>query len=458
MKRQKDNTPHTCKICKQVVPASGMGSHLYHKHNKIKSDDYAKQYGEFRQKYINKQPNKKYSCKACSFVATSHKHLSHHIQQQHGDWKDYIIKYIFKGEHPTCKCGCGQKVKLLRHGRSSNGQTAYARDYITGHDTKTRQLGYRSNTEQQKLKMRQAAIERMKKGKGTYYDSGPSKSEQQVASFIKSLGLQVQQSDRNILSGLEVDIVVPSKKIAIEFNGSYFHSDLFKHKRYHLNKTKELNNKGYRVVHIWEVDWYNNRKIVESLLRSICGKIQTRIYARETNIQQISREDAAKFLDNNHLQGNAVGRVFLGAYHKGQLVQVMTFSKLRAATGRKHKQGSFELLRYATKTNIQVVGGASKLFNFFIQNYKPNYILSYAKRDWSEGNLYKALAMSFAGNTPPGYCYVKSRKRFSRFQFQKHKLVQDGADPNLTEYQIMLQNGYHRVWDCGNLKFEWTNT
>lgn len=458
MKRQKDKTPHTCRICKQIIPASGMGSHLYHKHNKIKSDDYAKRYGEFRQKYLNKQPDKKYSCKACSFVGTSHKHLSHHIQQQHGDWKDYLVKYVFKGIHPTCKCGCGEKVKLLRHGKGSNGSIAYAREYITGHDTKTRQPGYRNNTEEQKLKMRKAAIKRMKEGRGTFHNSGPSKSEQEVADFLKSLGIQIKQSDRSMLSGLEVDIVIPSKKIAIEFNGSYFHSDLFKHKKYHLNKTKELQRKGYRAVHIWEVDWYNNREIVQSLLGYICGKVKTRIYARNTSIAEIPREQAAMFLQNNHLQGNAVGRVFLGSFYKGELVQVMTFSKLRAATGRKHQQGSYELLRYVTKLNTQVVGGASKLFKFFIKMYKPDYILSYAKRDWSEGNLYKALGMTFAGNTPPGYCYVKARKKFSRFQFQKHKLVQDGADPNLTEYQIMLQNGYHRVWDCGNLKFEWTNS
>src|SRR5690606_553747 len=105
---------------------------------------------------------------------------------------------------------------------------------------KQREPGYRYNTQEQRMKMRESAIQRMKERKGVFYDNGPSKLELELQNFVKELEPSVQFNDREILSGKEIDILIPDKKLAIEFNGSYFHSDLFKEKNYHLNKTKEL--------------------------------------------------------------------------------------------------------------------------------------------------------------------------------------------------------------------------
>jgi hypothetical protein len=133
----------------------------------------------------------------------------------------------------------------------------------------------------------------------------------------------------------------------------------------------------------------------------------------------------------------------------------MTFSALRTATGNIAKEGTYELVRFCNLLDTTVVGGASKLFKCFIQRYSPQEIISYANRDWSVGEMYKKLEMNFLKYTQPGYFYVKSKYKFSRFQFQKHKLVKQGADPSLTEYQIMTQSGYYRIWDTGNLLFKW---
>jgi len=45
-------------------------------------------------------------------------------------------------------------------------------------------------------------------------------------------------------SGLEIDIYLPELKIGFEFNGLYWHSELFKDKNYHLDKTKYFKEKG----------------------------------------------------------------------------------------------------------------------------------------------------------------------------------------------------------------------
>jgi hypothetical protein len=458
LKRQKDQTPHKCKLCKEVLPASGMPSHLYHKHNKLSSDQYVQKFGEFRRKYkeaIKKQKKVSVSCKECGKGVHSHKALIHHINKVHSGWQSYIIKHIFKGEHPTCKCGCGEKVKLLRSGKDDKGNLTYARSYINGHDTKTRRPGYRSNTKKQKQKMSTSAINRRKR-EGTYYIKGPSKSEKKLADFIEGLGFQIIRSDRETLLNRELDIYIPSRNIAIEYNGSRFHSQEFKKdKRAHLKKTEACAELGIRLLHIWEPDYYHNPEIVQGILKHVLGKTERVLYGRQTIVREIDNKTAVEFLQKNHLQGSSISKVRLGLFFNNELVSVMTFSSLRRATGRVSKEGSYELIRYSSLLGTQVVGGASKLFKQFIKEYNPNYVLSYANRDWSYGNLYHKLGMELKGYTPPGYFYVKSRYRYSRFEFQKHKLVEQGKDPNKTEYEIMLEDGYARIWDCGNIIFEY---
>lgn len=456
MKRVKDTTPHTCRICGEELTASGMPSHLYHKHDKINSNEYAAKYGEFRKKYLELNERKKESeikCLECGTKVVSHKALMHHVNKKHSGWKDYIIKYMFNGKHPTCKCGCGEKVKLLRNGKDERGNVTYARSYITGHDTKTRRPGYRFNTRKQKDKMRKSAIKRMEAG---LYNNGPSKGEIELQNFMKKLKIPFISNDRILLSGLEIDLLIPEHKIAIEFNGDYFHSDTFKKKRYHINKTKECEEKGYRLIHIWETDWYLKKEIIKSILKSILNKTSRKVYARNTLIREVSFSDAKTFLEDNHLQGSSVSKMRLGLYYGEELVSLMSFSNLRRATGLRSKEGCYELIRFCNKVDTVVIGGASKLFSNFTKKYKPKQVISYANRDWSVGNLYENLKMKFIKETSPGYFYTKSKYKFSRFQFQKHKLVSQGKDPSLTEYEIMREDGYSRVWDCGNLLYNWT--
>ena len=384
----------------------------------------------------------------------SHKHLLHHIKKAHSiHWEDYFIKYFFKGKYPTCSCGCGEKVKLLRNGKNDKGEVAYARQMLSGHNAN--RPGYRKNTKVQKEKMRKSAIKRMQSKKGAFFTKGKSKQEKELGKFLKTVVSKIIPSDKELLSGLEIDYFLPEHKIAIEYNGGYWHSDVFKEKRYHLKKTKEVEEKGSRLIHIWDHDWVHKRKVVESIITNALGKNKERIYARKTELREINNKDTTEFLKSNHLQGSSVSKYRYGLFNNGELVSVMTFSSLRRATGLEGKEGSYELIRFCNKINTSVVGGASKLYNHFIKEVCPKMVLSYANRDWATGDLYEKLGFTFKGYTEPGYFYTKSKYKFSRYNFQKHKLVREGADPSLTEYQIMLNDGYFRVWDTGNLKYIW---
>ncbi len=439
-----------CDICKNQFKLNGFDSHLRHKHN-MSCDDYREKFGEFRPKqlkYVNRGDDE-YICKIDGKKCASERHLSYHIRLNHRLTKrEYIIKYIFEGNLPTCKCGCGQQVKI-------KNQYPYHSEYVSGHNIYETHLGSkRSSTSRRK--MSKSAIARVRREESTFHNHGPSKAEQSICDFIRTnYNGKIIQSDIDILSGLELDIYIPDKKLAIEYNGSHFHSTEYKTKRYHINKTKECNEKGIHLIHIWEPDWIQKEDIIKSILLSKINNSDNKIYARQCELKELEFGTAKKFLIENHLQGNSVSSIRYGLYFEDELVQVMTFGKLRRATGHISKEGCYELLRFCSKQNRLIVGGASKLFTHFIKNHQPKYVLSFANRDWATGGVYEKMGFEFIGGTPPGYFYTKGKRKYHRYRFQKHKLIEEGEDPSLTEWEIMQERGYYKIWDTGNLKYEW---
>ena len=134
----------------------------------------------------------------------------------------------------------------------------------------------------------------------------------------------------------------------------------------------------------------------------------------------------------------------------------MTFEKLRKSLGNRNLSNDrYHLNRFCNKINTNVIGGASKLLKYFIRNYSPELIISYADRRYSNGNLYEKLGFERIGESRPNYWYIKGQKRHYRFKFRKDILIKEGFDSNLTEREIMLERGYLRIYDCGNIKYEY---
>lgn len=281
------------------------------------------------------------------------------------------------------------------------------------------------------------------------------KKEISVLDFIKlNYNGYIDISNRKILKGKELDIYLPDLNLAFEFNGLYWHSESFKEKDYHLNKTKECLNKGIQLIHIWEDDWDNKQDIVKSIILNKLGKNTKKIYARKCEIKEIYDNKIIRdFLEENHIQGFVGSKVKLGLYYNNELVSLMTFGNLRRNLGQKSKEGSYELLRFCNKLNTSVIGGASKLFKYFIKNYNFKEIISYSDNSRSNGNLYKVLGFQLLKNTISNYYWVVESVRKNRFNFRKDKLIKKGYDPNKTEIEIMNELGYYRIFDCGSIKW-----
>ena len=287
--------------------------------------------------------------------------------------------------------------------------------------------------------------------------AGSSKPEEEIGDFVIAnlpKNTSVIFNSRRILKGNEIDIFIPSKKIAIEFNGLYWHSN--KNKNYHLMKTEACAERGVCLVQIFEDEYKYHKDIVFSKLRHLLGNNYDlpKIYGRKCIVQEIAFKDASSFLNKNHLQGVHKSTVYLGAYCNDELVGVMSFTK--------ENDNSWELTRFATDITKRAIGVGGKMFSYFVKEYDPEKIKSFADRRWTtnaSNNLYHHLGFELDKILKPDYRYFMEgeTERIHKFRLRK-KIINKKFDlpMDLTESQMAEIIGARRIWDCGLYRYIWT--
>lgn len=251
---------------------------------------------------------------------------------------------------------------------------------------------------------------------------------------------------RLIIPPYEIDLFNEELKLGIEYNGTYWHSTLFKEKKYHQNKSKLALEKGIFIYHIFEYEWNDLRKreIILSQLSNLCNKNSVKIGARKCTIKQLGFKECSDFLEQNHLQGKDQSTIRYGLLYKDELVSVMTFCKPRS-----NKNYQYELSRFCCKRNYTVIGGASRLFKYFLSNFSPKTIISYSDIAKTKGNMYNKLGFKLNGITTPNYKWILKKNVLSRYEFQKHNL-EGLSEYGSTEDEIMKNIGALKIYDCGN--------
>lgn len=113
-----------------------------------------------------------------------------------------------------------------------------------------------------------------------------SKGEKELFNFINNnYSLEIQRNNRKLLNGKELDLYLPDKKLAFEFNGTYWHMDDRFYKSTDFNKPKNKTAKeiweydknkcilaeslGIKVIVIKQYDWENNRLETEEYIKSL---------------------------------------------------------------------------------------------------------------------------------------------------------------------------------------------
>jgi hypothetical protein len=279
--------------------------------------------------------------------------------------------------------------------------------------------------------------------------------ENSLLEFLKTElnGKVISRHNRTILNGKELDFYIPELNFAIEYNGLYWHKESSRvSKNYHLDKTKTCEENKIKLVHIFENEWLQKQNIVKSIIRQMIGSSAVKIHGRECDIKKVDTKTKQDFLNNCHIQGEDKSSVAYGLFYKGTLVSIMTFCKSRF-----DKKCEWEISRFCNALNTKIHGGASKLFNVFLQDYSPNSIVSYSDRRYFSGDVYNKLGMTFEGYTAQGYHYISPdyKALFNRQMFQKNKLSErlEKFDIALSEWENMKNNGFDRIWDCGHSKW-----
>lgn len=352
-----------------------------------------------------------------------------------GEWK---VVSKAEGRYWNCVCSCGKISKIQRYSLTSG------RSKSCGH-IRT------DNTPNTKLELH------------TPTDSTPngikSAEEIELLDYIKSLcneyGYTIEERNKEILNTQEMDIYIPEIKVGFEYNKSLEHSDKFKTPGYHLQKTIDCFNKGIRLIHLFDYEFFEEKQKsrIQAFIKDAINPNKERVYARKCEITEITGGQAKKFIEEYHIQGYATSKINLGLTYKNELIGVMTFGIPRFST-----TTEYELVRLVWKSGIIVIGGAEKLFKYFIKNYTPNSIVSYCDISKFSGKTYNKLGFKFEAVTDPNYKWVNTYKHvaLSRYQTQKHKLVEQGlGNYEQSEVEIMQGLEFCKIYDCGNRRFIW---
>lgn len=283
--------------------------------------------------------------------------------------------------------------------------------------------------------------------------------ENEVANLIAELcpDNTIIRHDKTQLNGLELDIYLPDRKLAIEFNGNYWHSSLFKDIKYHQNKTIACIKRGIRLIHIYEYEWTDLKQKIKliNLIKNALNIDTKVVYARKVKVMAISNDTCAEFLENYHLQGSAKAKEKYGAYLGDELIGVATFGISRFNTG---SLFNWELIRLCWKPGYRVIGGFRKFLKQFIRDYEPSTIISYCDVGKFSGESYlKAGFKTTASDlSNPGYIWLNrsDNRVLTRYRTMKHILINEGyGHLGSTEDEIMKARGYIKIYNSGNLKF-----
>lgn len=249
------------------------------------------------------------------------------------------------------------------------------------------------------------------------------------------------------------DIVLEESKTAIEINPSATHNILQDVRwgggvsaDYHLKKTKNAEENGYRCIHIFE--WDDMKKVLDIAIP------KTKIYAEDCTIYKLKSDVAKDFIQENDIKGNCRGQLlFLGLVKDGEIYQVMTFGEPRYS-----KHHTVEMMRLCNRRGYQVSGGASKLFKFATEDFGLDNIVAYCDISKYTGDVFKTIGMKYIRSNPPQEIWSKNKKYITSSLLRQkgaRYLLEKDYPENLTNEEIMIENKWLPVFDCGMKVFEY---
>lgn len=281
--------------------------------------------------------------------------------------------------------------------------------------------------------------------------------EMEIMEYVKHLlpSDEIIGSDRSLIHPFEIDIYVPGKNFAIEFNGVYWHSEnAGKDKFYHLKKHQMCREKGVRLFTVWEDDYRRNPDLVRSMIAHKLGvSVKSTTYARKTRFCSLSTREGSSFMDENHLQQSHRASKYYGLRSKfdDELIAVMGVKCSK-------KKGEVEITRFATTNSVP--GGFSKLLENVLLEYEKDSVskfVSYSHNDHSWGEVYKKNGFTMTHSGSPGYFYLVNSQREHRLSYSPKRFRERDDlifEEGKTERELAELNDLNRIWDSGSTRWE----
>lgn len=274
-----------------------------------------------------------------------------------------------------------------------------------------------------------------------------------ITNLLDDMHIQYVVNDRTVFEGLEIDVWLPIYNFGIEVNGCYWHgvrsNNLHeKHQQIvrHVDKFNSSLNTNINLYQFWDFHILDNFELIKSMISHRLS-LSNRIFARKCRIIKLDNNAVKEFYNSSHLQGFRNSSVNYALVTNDVIMAAISLSR--------HHKHQWEIIRYACKPFSTVIGGFPKLLNRFIEDNDPKQILTFADCMISKGEIYLKNGFELVGHTKPNYFYSKNKLILSRQQCQKHKLhklLKDGYNESLSEFENMIASGFTRVYDAGHLK------
>jgi hypothetical protein len=276
-------------------------------------------------------------------------------------------------------------------------------------------------------------------------------------------------SVRHVINKFELDLYYPEHKLAIEFNGLFWHSDHKKKINYHREKYLACQLAGIRLIQIFEDEWTFTKDIVIDKLNHIFGTSSHKqiIGARRCIFAEVKHSIAKAFMQRNHIQGYSAGR-HIALLFDDCPVAIMTLNHPQLSRSSNITKVGLEISRFATDISRSIPGAFTRLLKH--AQTLTNRLYSYADLRWVDpsNNIYLNHGFTLYNEVKPAYWYWTTRKydgfetgkRYYRFQFTKKKIQEQFANflpaesTAWTEQKMMEYLGWQRIYDAGKLSYE----
>lgn len=289
-----------------------------------------------------------------------------------------------------------------------------------------------------------------------------SKEEREIYEWFKTICPDAVQCDREILNGKELDMYSPSKKVAIEFNGYYWHSakklmdrgmTYAEAKRYHHDKSSECERAGVRLIHIWDYEWADERKraVLKNIILGATSNLKERYFARNCEVVRYNQDcprwkEINEFFKQNNIQGNRGGKFVYTLEIDGRILMAYKFGK--PSVGKAKRLYEYEMVRGASAPGVQVIGGATKLWKHFIDEVRPNSVVYYIDYNYFNGKSVEQIGLEYVCSQPGVKNYWFDTGEVKNREPKRHKEIKE----------LVKQEKVLELWNAGTKVYRYTRT